>query len=134
MLRETHLSLVITTAVSKFGRNDESALRFLDFRLSSCSPSVVARGELGDAVTGKENSHLRIVANADGAAILDTKAGSISTLNPTGAQVWQALERGEDLEAIAAGLARETGEHIAMVRKDLEDFIDALKRQNLLSC
>ena len=85
-------------------------------------------------MTGKENSHLRIVASTDGAAILDTKAGSISTLNPTGAHVWQALERGEDLEAIATGLARETGEHIAVVRKDLEDFVDALKRQNLLSC
>ena len=82
----------------------------------------------------KEISHLRIVTNADGAAILDTKAGSISTLNPTGAHVWQALERGEDLETIAAGLARETGEHIAVVKKDLEDFINDLKRQHLLSC
>lgn len=84
-------------------------------------------------MAGNENSHLRIMANADGAAILNTEAGSISTLNPTGAHVWQALERGEDLEAIAAGLARETGEHIAVVRKDLEDFINALKRENLLS-
>ncbi len=32
---------------------------------------------------GKENSCLRTIANADGAAILDTEAGQITTLNPT---------------------------------------------------
>jgi hypothetical protein len=31
----------------------------------------------GDAVMGKGNSRLRSVANADGAAILDTEAGLI---------------------------------------------------------
>lgn len=85
-------------------------------------------------MTGNRDSHLRIVVDADGAAILDTKAGSISTLNSTGALIWQALERGEDTEAIAAGLARETGEQIEVVRRDLENFINALKSQNLLSC
>lgn len=82
---------------------------------------------------GKENSHLRTVVNADGAAILDTEAGQIATLNSTGARVWQALERGEGLDAIAAGLARETGEHIEAVKNDLRDFIDTLRKQNLLS-
>ena len=48
----------------------------------------------GDAVMGKGNSRLRSVANADGAAILDTEAGQITTLNSTGALVWKALERG----------------------------------------
>ena len=82
----------------------------------------------------KENSHLRTVANADGAAILDTRAGRISILNSTGAQVWKVIERGEDLETIAADLACETGEQIDVVKKDLRDFINALKQQNLLSC
>ena len=82
---------------------------------------------------GKESLHLRTVANADGAAILDTEAGRISTLNATGAYVWKALERGEDIDAIAADLARETGEQIECVKKDLGDFIDALKKVNLLS-
>jgi len=83
---------------------------------------------------GKESLHLRTVANADGAAILDTEAGRISTLNATGAYVWKALERGEDIEAIAADLARETGEQIERVKRDLGDFIDALKKLSLLSC
>ena len=83
---------------------------------------------------GKTNSHLRTAANADGAAILDTEAGRISTLNTTGTYVWNALQRGEDIEAIAANLARETGEQIERVKKDLRDFLDALKKLNLLSC
>lgn len=82
---------------------------------------------------GKENSCLRTVASADGAAILDTEAGQISTLNSTGAIVWQALERGEDLNVIAADLARQTGVPIEAVKKDMQDFIDALRKQNLLS-
>lgn len=82
----------------------------------------------------KENSHLRTVADADGAAILDLEAGRITTLNATGAQVWQALERGESVGTIAADLARETGEHIEAVKKDLQEFIDTLRKRNLLSC
>jgi hypothetical protein len=87
----------------------------------------------GDAVMDKGTSRLRTVANADGAAILDPQAGQISTLNSTGALVWRALERGEDLNAIAADLARQTGEPIDAVKKDMQDFIDALRKQNLLS-
>jgi len=80
----------------------------------------------------KDNSHLRTVVNADGAVILDTKRGKISTLNPVGAHVWQALERGEGVEAIAADLARETGEHVEVLRRDVQDFVGALREQHLL--
>jgi hypothetical protein len=87
----------------------------------------------GDAVMGKGNSRLRSVANADGAAILDTEAGQITTLNSTGALVWKALERGQDVETIVANLACETGQQIEVVRKDMQAFIDALRKLNLLS-
>ena len=79
-----------------------------------------------------QHAHLRVIANQDGAAILDTKAGRISTLNTSGAYIWQALERGEDIETIALGLSRDTGEQIEAVKKDVADFIDALKKQDLL--
>lgn len=83
---------------------------------------------------GEFNTHLRIIVNEDGAAILDTRRGRISTLNPTGAYVWRALERGEDQAAIAANLARETGEQIDTLQCDVQVFIDALKKQHLLPC
>jgi hypothetical protein len=94
---------------------------------------IASRG-LGGSAMSKEKSHLRTVANTDGAAILDTVAGQITTLNATGAFVWQALQRGEDIETIAASLARETGEPIEAVKKDLREFLDVLGKQNLLSC
>lgn len=79
-----------------------------------------------------QHTHLRAIANQDGAVILDTNAGRITTLNSTGAYVWRALERGEAIGTIAESLARETGEPIEAVKVDLADFIDALKNQNLL--
>jgi hypothetical protein len=78
-----------------------------------------------------EHTHLRAIANQDGAAILDTRAGRITTLNSSGAFVWQSLERGEGIESIAERLARETGEPTGAVKKDVADFIAALKKQDL---
>lgn len=80
----------------------------------------------------KDNSHLRTIVTADGAVILDTKRGKISTLNPAGAYVWQALERGERVEAIAADLARETGEQVEILQRDVQNFIETLREQHLL--
>lgn len=87
----------------------------------------------GDAVMSKGNPRLRSVVNADGAALLDTRAGRITTLNSTGAMVWQALERGKAPEAIAANLAHETGEPVAAIEKDLQDFMEELGKKNLLA-
>jgi hypothetical protein len=80
-----------------------------------------------------DDSYLRTVMNADGAAILDTEVGQITTLNSTGAMVWQSLRRGESLDRVAADIARETGEEIEAVKTDLKDFIDELRSKNLLS-
>jgi len=59
--------------------------------------------------------HLRATLNQDGAAILDLKAGRISTLNSSGAYVWQALGRGEEIDTISEGLAQQTGEPVDAV-------------------
>ena len=79
-----------------------------------------------------QHTHLRTIANQDGAAILDTKAGRITTLNSSGAFVWQALERGEGIETIAEHLVRETGGPMEIVKEDVAEFIEALKKQDLL--
>jgi hypothetical protein len=76
----------------------------------------------------------RTITNQDGAAILDISRGKIATLNPTGAYVWQALERGDNLEAIVANLACETGGQVDTLKRDVREFVDALKKQHLLSC
>ena len=78
-----------------------------------------------------QHAHLRVIVNQDGAAILDSNAGRITTLNSTGAYVWRALERGEEVGAIATDLAHASGKPIEVVRQDLVGFIDALKKQDL---
>ena len=79
-----------------------------------------------------QQQHLRATANQDGAAILDLRAGRISTLNSSGAYVWQALGRGEEIDTISEGLAQQTGERIETVRQDVVEFLEALKKQGLL--
>lgn len=76
-------------------------------------------------------AHLRVILNQDGAVILDTNAGRITTLNSMGAFVWQALDRGDAIEAIAENLARASGEPTEAVREDLVGFMEALKTQDL---
>jgi len=80
-----------------------------------------------------EDSCLFTMVNTDGAAILDTEGGQITTLNSTGAMVWQALERGEDLDTIAATIVHDTGAEIDAVRADIRGFIEELRKKNLSS-
>lgn len=79
----------------------------------------------------KTSSHLRTVANEDGAAVLNTRSGTLSALNPTGAYVWRGLERGESVESIVEGLARETGMPRETVERDVRAFLEELKKQGL---
>jgi hypothetical protein len=80
----------------------------------------------------KYRSHMSTIVSEDGATILNVEAGTITTLNPTGAYVWQALERGEAPGTITADLARETGEQTERVKVDVQRFIDSLKAHNLV--
>jgi hypothetical protein len=77
------------------------------------------------------SSQLHTVVDQDGAAILDIEHGLISTLNSTGAYVWQRLERGEPIETIIANLARETGEDLLVVARDVREFTETLKSHHL---
>ena len=79
-----------------------------------------------------QTTHLRAVVNEDGAVILDIERDSMSTLNPTGAYVWQGLQRGETIETIIANLARETGEDHLLVERDLREFVAELQRKQLM--
>jgi hypothetical protein len=79
-----------------------------------------------------DKAHLRTVANQDGAAVLDTERGTISTLNTTGAYIWQALEQGTREEEIVEGLAHETGESLDVIRQDVSGFIATLHEQKIL--
>lgn len=74
---------------------------------------------------------LHAVVDQDGAAILDVQRSQISTLNATGAYVWQALNRGELVEGIVAKISRETGVPTATVKEDVLRFLETLKEAKL---
>jgi Coenzyme PQQ synthesis protein D (PqqD) len=75
---------------------------------------------------------LKAIVNEDGAVILDIEHDSMSTLNPTGAYVWQGLQRGETIETITANLASETGEDPLLVERDVREFVAELQQKHLM--
>lgn len=79
------------------------------------------------------SSHLRTIRNSDGAVVLDLRQGRITTLNSTGAFVWDALEDGDEVATIAANLARETGMQVDALESDLREFTGALRERQLLN-
>jgi Coenzyme PQQ synthesis protein D (PqqD) len=79
-----------------------------------------------------ENRRLRTVIDRDGGVILDIERGLISTLNPTGAYVWNGMQRGDSLETITVNLVRETGEEALIVERDVREFVEDLKQKSLL--
>ena len=79
-----------------------------------------------------ERNPFRTVINEDGAAVLNMPSGTITTLNPTGAYIWQALQRGETAETIAVNLARETCEPVEVVERGVAVFLAELKEHDLL--
>ena len=68
----------------------------------------------------------------DIAVILDIPRNAMTTLNPTGAYIWQRLEQGMRLDEIVTELASETGTDEAVVAKDVDAFMEELKSKHLL--
>lgn len=77
-------------------------------------------------------SDLLFAKDSDGAAILDSSRGTITTLNATGTFVWQGLQRGDSSEQIIADLVNASGVPELTVRQDVQAFLDAPEIQNLL--
>jgi hypothetical protein len=79
-----------------------------------------------------QTSNLKAIVSEDGAVILDIERDSMSTLNPTGAYVWQGLQRGDTIETIIANLASETGEDHLIVERDVRGFVAELQQKQLI--
>jgi len=79
-----------------------------------------------------QTPNLKAIVSEDGAVILDIERDLMSTLNPTGAYVWQGLQRGETIETMIANLARETGEDHLLVERDVREFVEELQRKQLM--
>jgi hypothetical protein len=77
-------------------------------------------------------AYLRTVLSPEGATILDPERDSLVRLNPIGSYIWQSLQVGKGLDDIAHELASETGADLAIVNRDVCDFVNQLKAQRLL--
>lgn len=76
--------------------------------------------------------HLRSIVNHDGAVILDIPRNTMTTLNSTGAFVWERLQRGLEVDAIARELAQDIGVEESVVARDVEEFMEQLKSRHLV--
>jgi hypothetical protein len=76
--------------------------------------------------------NLKAIVDEDGAVILDIEHDLILTLNPTGAYVWQGLQRGETIDTIIANLSRDTGEDRLLVEPDVREFVAELQQKHLM--
>lgn len=77
--------------------------------------------------------HLRSIVDHDGAVILDIPANRMTTLNPTGAYIWQRLKEGMPPDVIVAELARDTCTERSVVEMDVAAFFEQLKAKHLVT-
>lgn len=78
-------------------------------------------------------THLRSVVDQDGAVILDVEHDTMLSLNSIGGYIWQRLQRGQLVEEIIRELSRDSGMDLAVVDRDVHDFVEQLKSKHLLS-
>ena len=76
--------------------------------------------------------HIRSIVDHDGAVILDIPRNTMTTLDSTGAYVWERLPRGLEVDAIVRELAHDTGVEESVVAKDVEEFMEQLKSSHLV--
>ena len=76
--------------------------------------------------------HLHSIIDHDGAVILDVPRNAITTLDATGAYIWERLQRGMQVDAIVAELARDTGADESVIAKDVDEFMQMLHSKHLL--
>ena len=84
-----------------------------------------------------ENYLLREIAGSPVVVAVGEEAAKLNgmiTLNTTGAFIWKLLEKGEERSAILCALATEyAGVSAEILEKDLDTFLEKLKKQGILT-
>jgi Coenzyme PQQ synthesis protein D (PqqD) len=83
------------------------------------------------SMTIRTHDHVRSVADADGAVLLDLRRGKYFSLNATGVEIWQKLESGWSVADIDAHL-QQTRDLPASACHDVTAFIGQLRRAELI--
>jgi hypothetical protein len=69
----------------------------------------------------------------DGAIVLDVQQGQMFNLNRVGSRILELLESGSEESDIAQVISHEFNVEQEIVEKDLQDFIEALRKHKLVS-
>lgn len=78
---------------------------------------------------------VRAVGTADGAVLLDIRQGICVSLTSVGAEIWDLLKSGTQINDIVGRLSEEYREvPSGQIRNDVEEFIAGLRAKELLLC
>jgi hypothetical protein len=77
--------------------------------------------------------NLRSFVDHDGAVILDIERDTMLTLNSTGGLIWNKLQQGMLIDQITLEVADETRTDLAIVERDIHEFLAELKSRHLIS-
>jgi hypothetical protein len=75
---------------------------------------------------------VRSTKTQDGRVLLDVRRGQMFSVNPVGSRILELLEQGWDEARIAEEISRTYTMRIEIVRPDIRDFIEALRKHEIL--
>jgi hypothetical protein len=84
--------------------------------------------------TGVQNAHaVTASVHDDGLVLFNTHEGRLFTANHVGARIWDALQRAEPLDDIAARISREYQVPVETARADAARFVAELEQARLVA-
>ncbi|MBB6144392.1 hypothetical protein HNQ77_002344 [Silvibacterium bohemicum] len=82
---------------------------------------------------GRPAPQLRSIVDQDGAVVLNSARNQITSLDAMGGYIWRRLELGMAREEIVHHLVEQTGEDVATVERDINEFFLDLASRSLLT-
>jgi Coenzyme PQQ synthesis protein D (PqqD) len=77
---------------------------------------------------------IRRIQTPDGAVLLNVERGQMFSLNPVGSKILELLDAGVAQAQIAEQVSAAWSADLEMVERDVRDFIEALRRHEILQC
>jgi PqqD family protein of HPr-rel-A system len=94
--------------------------------------NAVASAPAAETETFRVSEHALCRKVGNDALLFDTAAGTYHVLNETGARVWELLEKGQSMHAIAAALAEDYDVDARRAAEDVAAVVAQLREANLV--
>lgn len=93
---------------------------------------IIDRAAWGEAMY-RVSEGVRSTHGQDGAIVLDVHQGQMFNLNPVGSRILELLESGSTEADIVEAISREFSVSRELVRNDVCEFIESLKKHKLVA-